>query len=347
MKKTLHVLCACITLLLCRSSFAQCPTKYYTLASTSVSTVGDGTNSLSNPDRLVDGNLNTSLDISSNVPLTSQSVVFGITSTINETIPPSTYLYLKADNLTGVTIEAYNGATTITGSDITVTTKNVYGFSFFEILSTQQVTGFKVTYSNNQLSQTRKFYEFYAGTPCSSPLPVNLTSFTAKPVNGKVVQLDWATSLERDNDYFVVERSKDLTQFETVARVKAKEGTQGHTYSFVDEQPYFGTSYYRLKQTDLNGTSSSLQTASIVFRSDSYGVFPNPVIDNKFVLRLDEPQTAEVSLYSTDGRLMPMQKTGTDEGLLMLKATRKLTTGVYLITVKERAQTRTHRIIVE
>ncbi|GAB3032756.1 T9SS type A sorting domain-containing protein [Spirosoma pulveris] len=347
MKKFLRGLIPCLAFLLHQSSFAQCPTKYYTSASTAVNTTGDGANQLSNANNIIDGDINTPATITSTLT-TGQSVTVAITTELNETIPANTLLYLKANDLAGVTIAVYNGPTLITAPNVTIATKTGYGFSFFEVSSTIQITSVKVTYTNinTQTTQTRQLYEFYAGTACGL-LPVSLTSFTAKAVNGKAVQLNWATSLERDNDFFVVERSKDLIQFETVGRLKAKEGTQGNTYSLIDENPYFGTSYYRLKQTDLDGTSSLLRTESVVLRSDSYGIFPNPVTDNKFVLRLDEPQTADVALYSSDGRLIPIQKTGTDEGLLMLKASRKLTTGIYIITVKERAQTRTHRVVVE
>ncbi|SOD78640.1 T9SS type A sorting domain-containing protein [Spirosoma fluviale] len=347
MKKYLHGLIACLALFSYQSSFAQCPTKYYTSASTSVNSNGTGTNQVNNAANIVDGDINTPAILTSTLT-PGQSVTMSITTELNETVPANTLLYLKANDLAGVTIDVYNGATLIVSPNVTVTTKTASGFSFFELTSTQPITSVKVTYINinTQTTQTRLLYEFFAGTQCA-PLPVSLTAFTAKAVSGKAVQLNWVTSMERDNDYFVVERSKDLVQFETVGRVKAKEGTQGNTYDFVDEHPYFGTSYYRLKQTDLNGTSALLRTASVILRSDSYGIFPNPVIDNKFVLRLDEPQTAEVALYSSDGRLIPIQKTGTDEGLLMLKSTRKLTTGIYLITVKERAQTRTHRVVVE
>ncbi|MBK7390042.1 MAG: hypothetical protein IPI23_13515 [Bacteroidetes bacterium] len=34
-----------------------------------------------------------------------------------------------------------------------------------------------------------------------SPLPIELLSFTAKPVDNKVVRCDWVTASEIDNDY--------------------------------------------------------------------------------------------------------------------------------------------------
>ena len=154
--------------------------------------------------------------------------------------------------------------------------------------------------------------------------------------------------MERDNDYFLLERSKDLIQFDVVAQLNAKEGTEGRTYSLTDENPYAGTSYYRLRQVDLSGASSIFPAVAVVVRADKYGVFPNPVVgDQRFSLRLDEPQTATITFFSSEGRMLPIQKAGIESGNLLLKTGGKLSAGVYILTVEERGQTRTHRLVVE
>ncbi len=141
-------------------------------------------------------------------------------------------------------------------------------------------------------------------------LPVSLTSFTAKAIDNRAVQLDWTTATERNNDYFLLERSKDLLVFEAVANVKAREGiaAQGNVYSYTDEQPYNGTSYYRLRQVDFDGTTTTFKAVSVILRADAYGVFPNPVSEGRFTLRLDEPKTAIVTLYGVDGQVIALQK---------------------------------------
>jgi len=71
------------------------------------------------------------------------------------------------------------------------------------------------------------------------------------------------------------------------------------------------------------------------------------VSDGQFTLRLDEPETATVGFFGADGRPMSFQKTGVQSGNLLLKATGKLSAGVYVLTVEERGQTRQHRIVVQ
>ncbi len=338
----------CASLLLYENSVAQCPTAYYSSTATTSGGNGFGVNSLNNPESLVDGNLNTFALLTSNNSTPATPTVFFIDITLNAAIPANSFFYLKVNDATNLSIQTYNGAAAINAPDITITTKTVYGFSFFEMKSTQPVTRFRVTFTNSAGLQTRQLYEFYSGVPCSTPLPVSVSSFTAKLSNNSAVRADWTTAMERDNDYFLLERSKDLIQFDAVAQIKAKEGTQDRTYTLTDENPYAGTSYYRLRQVDLSGASSVFPAVAVVVRSDKYGVFPNPVVgDQQFSLRLDEPQTATITFFNADGRMLPIQKAGIDSGNLLLKMSGKLSAGVYILTVEERGQTRKHRLVIE
>lgn len=89
----------------------------------------------------------------------------------------------------------------------------------------------------------------------SNPLPVELTYFRAHIENNQAV-LAWATATEKDNDYFTIERAVDIEKFEPIGpRIKGKGTTnQLNTYEFIDAHPVPGRSYYRLKQTDFDGT---------------------------------------------------------------------------------------------
>ncbi|GAB3775861.1 hypothetical protein GCM10028818_20530 [Spirosoma horti] len=182
------------------------------------------------------------------------------------------------------------------------------------------------------------------------PLPVSLVSFSAKAQSNHTVDVTWTTSLETNNKGFTIERSKDLALFESVGEI-SKEGSSSNslkTYHFVDQTPYSGTSYYRLRQTDLSGKESVFPAVSVILRDEAYGTFPNPVVgDGRFSLRLDEPETARINVYSIDGRLQSIQKTGIQGGNLLLKTTDKLSSGVYILTVEERGQARQHRLVVQ
>ncbi|GAB3790870.1 hypothetical protein GCM10028818_61530 [Spirosoma horti] len=184
----------------------------------------------------------------------------------------------------------------------------------------------------------------------TGPLPVALVSFAAKAQENRTVAVSWKTSMETNNKGFLVERSKDLKHFEFVGEVSelAAPSNSLKNYQLIDQTPYSGTSYYRLTQTDLSGKATAFPVAAVVLREEAYGVYPNPVVsDGQFTLRLDEPETATVGFFGADGRPMSFQKTGIQSGNLLLKATGKLSAGVYVLTVEERGQTRQHRIVVQ
>lgn len=85
-------------------------------------------------------------------------------------------------------------------------------------------------------------------------LPVNLISFNASCLGAKV-ELNWATSTEANNDYFIVERSIDGIHFNAIATVDGA-GNSNKFMSYIYTDSYDGKAYYRLKQIDYDGTFS-------------------------------------------------------------------------------------------
>jgi hypothetical protein len=88
----------------------------------------------------------------------------------------------------------------------------------------------------------------------TSPLPVELVSFTASISNGKVLIL-WIISSEINNAGFSLQRSEDNEKFEEVAFIKGNGTTTSTSeYSYKDISALSGKYYYRLKQIDFNGS---------------------------------------------------------------------------------------------
>ena len=87
-----------------------------------------------------------------------------------------------------------------------------------------------------------------------SPLPVELLSFTARPLQNEFVKCEWQTASEINSDYFLVQRSIDAINFEIVGSVSAAGYSNSILeYEFDDHEPYDGVSYYRLQQFDRDG----------------------------------------------------------------------------------------------
>jgi hypothetical protein len=129
----------------------------------------------------------------------------------------------------------------------------------------------------------------------NSPLPIELLSFTAQ-LNNNFVELTWSTASESNNDYFTVERATNIEHFETVVVEDGKGTTKEvNRYKVVDPSPLYGRSYYRLKQTDFDGTYtySSLQVVDYDGpRLATLTAFPNPLNDQNLTIKIEGLQEA-------------------------------------------------------
>jgi hypothetical protein len=85
-------------------------------------------------------------------------------------------------------------------------------------------------------------------------LPIELLSFTAAFQNNQIL-LQWSTGSEINNDYFSLERSINTFDSEVIGYVNgAGNSSQTLHYQFIDQNPLSGITYYRLKQTDFDGS---------------------------------------------------------------------------------------------
>lgn len=92
----------------------------------------------------------------------------------------------------------------------------------------------------------------------SGTVPVTGLEFYAKRLSKNSVQLEWKTLQEINNKGFHVERKKENeNNFSAIGFVKSN-GINGNSnfridYQQLDNNSYTGTTYYRLKQEDLDG----------------------------------------------------------------------------------------------
>ena len=118
---------------------------------------------------------------------------------------------------------------------------------------------------------------------CLGSLPIVLLNFNALPDETKIV-LKWTTASEINNNFFTIERSSDGEEFTPIATVKGAGNSNSLlNYSFNDENPIYGTSYYRLKQTDYNGNSVTfgMIVANFAGKSSWFEIYPNPNTGNE------------------------------------------------------------------
>jgi hypothetical protein len=151
-----------------------------------------------------------------------------------------------------------------------------------------------------------------------APLPVSLMSFTATLAKGQV-DLEWVTASEQNNDRFEVERSSNGTSFQRISTVKgAGTSSEKRRYNDVDRKPLNGTSYYRLKQVDHDGTVAYSKTVAVKNNGRAITeatVYPNPTSG---ILQVDLGTSAtnvKIMIVNMVGQIVRNEQVSSLEGL--------------------------------
>jgi hypothetical protein len=175
-------------------------------------------------------------------------------------------------------------------------------------------------------------------------LPVELTKFSATPEN-HTVQIDWTTASETDNDFFTVERSKNAQQWETVKVVPGAGTSKVKThYETVDDGPYTGTSYYRLKQTDFDKKVTHSGLVRVVLDYETpITLYPNPFSNNFRIVAEFEIDPKQVKLYNSNG--IEMAIAVKKDGQQVIADPGSIPPGLYFLKVTDGFVTKTIKVI--
>jgi hypothetical protein len=189
----------------------------------------------------------------------------------------------------------------------------------------------------------------------NNALPIELISFVAEAV-GRTVALTWETASENNNDYFTLLRSKDGESFEEVTILPGAGNSLSATeYRFIDERPYQGLSYYKLLQTDFNGTETEVGLV-LVQMDDSPGRLaisshPNPFSNESVVINLSGLNAGEivpVIVLDEFGRSYYFSKHKADDsGYIdfIIEETNSWSSGIFIIQVSTEKGTISTKLI--
>ncbi|HND87264.1 MAG TPA: T9SS type A sorting domain-containing protein [Saprospiraceae bacterium] len=93
------------------------------------------------------------------------------------------------------------------------------------------------------------------------------------------IRLEWATSQERDVDYFDIQRSTDGIGWTSLHEQSAVGYSDQRTdYTYTDLHPLPGVDYYRLRSVDFDGSYSYSPTIAVAYGTAAHQAFayPNP-----------------------------------------------------------------------
>lgn len=166
-----------------------------------------------------------------------------------------------------------------------------------------------------------------------------VVDFSANLNLNEGTDLQWTVNNQQNTDYFVVEKSDNGIDFETLEEIKVQHNYATYTYVAIDPTPWIGMTYYRLKQVHLDG-SISYSILKAVERKEITGdyiqIFPNPV-DDQLTVELKENIHVQVALRNQLGQVIPVLST--HAGNRVTLDLTSLQAGIYLLEVKEKNKT--------
>lgn len=220
---------------------------------------------------------------------------------------------IDKDGLTGTATIIFEATAAEVGtiSSLTAQRWNTTTSSWDEPLPGQSSTGTTVTVPGVTS------FSPWALSGNSAVLPVELISFTATP-KGANVELNWKTSTEINNDYFIIQSSPDGLYFKDVAKVKGAGTSQvSKKYHYIDTKASLGRSYYRLKQTDFDGKAKFSKIERVDLESNfttNFVLYPNPSSGKFTLTSLTSLEIESIKIFNTHGKIIGSMKTETSEG---------------------------------
>jgi len=231
---------------------------------------------------------------------------------------------------------------------------NVFGDYTGEITSSVIVPGFA--------SGSEYFIGIADAAGCSytennivtcKPTPITLLRFDGK-VQTEGNLLNWTTATETDNDFFTLMRSVDGVNFVAVGTVDgAGNSIIARSYEFLDKTAPNGLSYYRLDQTDFDGTTN-IASEVITLRREAtpFGFVEVSPIPTSHLLSVGYNSNisgeVEFTIYDMAGRLTATQKAMAQNGLNNLTIdVSNYPAGVYFIALNNGQSVETTRFVKE
>jgi hypothetical protein len=169
-------------------------------------------------------------------------------------------------------------------------------------------------------------------------LPVKLKSFAANFVDDRV-EVKWVTTSEKNNVSFTVERAGDDQKFAAIHTVAGAGDHSGDKeYLYIDSKPLPGIAFYRLVQTDIDGTKTFFaikKVLNIKNNQSAVVISPNPfktaISAN---LNLDRPQKVVISLIDMTGKIIRAVSSVYERGSTEVKInTHDIQKGVYVLKI--------------
>ncbi len=168
-----------------------------------------------------------------------------------------------------------------------------------------------------------------------NPLPISLLNYSAEKDNNTSL-LSWVTVSEINNDHFTLYHSTDGENWLALDEIKGNgNSTEDNTYMYRHHTPNEGINYYKLEQTDFDGTRKELGIRSLIFENENMAtleVYPNPA--HTYVTLKGVSYEEEIlSIVDVFGKMyMPKQYIQSTNGQRITLDLTRFAPGVYVVS---------------
>ena len=182
---------------------------------------------------------------------------------------------------------------------------------------------------------------------------IELSFFDVVPREDHVF-ISWGTTKETNNAYFTIEKSKDNKHYTKVIDIPGADNSRWYKeYAETDYQPYKGTSYYRIRQTDNAGNIRYYPTSGVIFDAKKETkVYPTQAeITMVQAGELTELKNKEVLVVLQDAEgndyITKLLITKENDQLFAEDINKTTPPGIYIVLSAEDGSIYSHRVIVK
>jgi hypothetical protein len=196
----------------------------------------------------------------------------------------------RVSSTSASTISVRNSSGTLLGTTTSLNTSGSWStmnLSGISLAAGQQKIYFT---ASNGAPLKLNWFRINCTTNCSG-LPVEIVSLDISKISSGQTLINWKTSSEKNNNYFIIERSINGIQFDSIGTVNSDRLKTTNYYTYTDiESPIDHDIYYRLKQVDYDG-NYSYSSLKVLGKNN-----PKLIISGNFII---SSLTSETEIYYT------------------------------------------------
>ncbi len=270
-----------------------------------------------------------------------------VTATQKTMIVDAVWVINRVSANTDNAIVSLNWPTALEGSGFAALANNIgmarYGTDWGVFAGTGDNTA-------NTATNTYNAFSAFTVGQVGTTLPVRFSSINAVAANNKI-SITWKVENETNLDSYAVEKSSDGVSFSSLEAVAAKGYS---TYTSIDNNPFAGNNYYRIKAMDKSGEarySSIVKVNMSIKGRNELSVYPNPVVNKTINLQLKDMDAGSYSLLLIDnaGQIVYTKPLGNINGTqsMALPVGQSIAAGVYQLIIKGSSQQLQQTIIIQ